>query len=433
MIRIGSKLAGTRSAARDHTSYRATRTVLSFGTPTEATMTVFVGLFNATPYLDNLWKQIAAQRGGPYKWFFADNDSSDHTWERVVAWAESTNLDVTLVKNSFNLGGTGSLFVNLDLVQTNWLTFMHQDDFYLPGHLWTLHAAVLRAPNDTVGVFSDMARARSDGGRIGAFPPLIWLVPDLDPHTLFLALLRNHPIPWPCIAVRTLDLRASEVPWHSTAFPDTEITMLMTARGRFVHVAKETMRYRDNAASESRSIDDRERGFASTISMFRVFNSDEFGVLARSLAVNDREAFADGIEKAVLTRFGAEPHSYLLIVVAWERLSFEWDNTEPHVLDRLSAMYAGIGASSAASLLARMSSAAGGRPRGTADIGISSIIRAPKVKAASKRGGVVTALSRLNERHGYRVPYSLRRFAARAVLRMATRNDPLSSLNYTWR
>jgi len=77
--------------------------------------------------------------------------------------------------------------------------------------------------------------------------------------------------------------------------------------------------------------------------------------------------------------------------------------------------------------------AAGGSPLGRADEGISRAIPAEASAAATKRGGALASLSRLNERYGYRIPYSLRRPIARAVLRMATRNKPLSSLNYSWR
>lgn len=397
-------------------------------------VTVFVGLYNAIPYFDHLVSQIEAQTVEAVRWIFVDNASSDDTWTRLTGWAAGTDRDITLVRNSFNLGATGSIFVNLDLITTEWLTFIHQDDIYLPHHLRTLEEAAVAAQDDVVGVFTDMARADHRGRPIGSFPPLIWMLPDLDPPTVFLALLRNHCIPWSALAVRTRFFAATEVPWHSTAFPDTEITMRLAGRGRFVHVEKETMRYRDNMASESRSIDDRERKFGATVSLFRVFNSAEFATLARAIDPADRAPFVTGLVNSVTVRLGETDRAALVTAGALERLEQLWDNTEPTGLAALAGVYGNLGATATAGLLDRMAHAAGGET-------VQSTRITPPPADQSETGTDPASPARAippfamvtYERFGHLLPYAVRRAAARAVVRVVTRRNPLSAWRFEWR
>lgn len=395
-----------------------------------ALLTVFIGLFNSDPYFTHLMGQVESQRLANVRWLFVDNASADSTWENINAWAKASGRDVTVVRNAFNLGATGSYFVNLDLVTTEWTTFIHQDDIYMPSHLATLAKAAAKAPAGTVGVFSDLARASSDGKAIGAFPPPIWMVPDLDPPTVFLALLRNHCIPWPALAVHTREFRETEAPWHSTAFPDTEITMRLAGRGTFVHVSKETMRYRDSVTSESRSIDDRERKFGATVSLFRVFNSQEFGSLATDLPADERAAFAEGLAAAITVRLGENDRGRLVLAGAMERLSQLWDHNEPTTLERLSALYGGMGATATSDLLGRMAAATGGG----AKVGPMVVpADSAEVVSAPTSHRVGRLVLRAYERIGHLVPYRLRRFGARRVIRFATRGDSLSPWRFEWR
>lgn len=414
-----------------HASYRADRTIVEPSAVDDmATLTVFVGLYNSDPYFQHLIGQIESQKVAHVRWLFVDNASSDNTWQNISGWASASNRDVTLVRNGFNLGATGSIFVNFDLVTTEWATFIHQDDIYLPAHLETLSRATAKAPAGAVGVFSDLGRADPDGKAIGSFPPPIWMVPDLDPPTVFLALLRNHCIPWPALAVRTEVFRETEAPWHSTAFPDTEITMRLAGRGTFVHVSKETMRYRDSITSESRSIDDRERKFGATVSLFRVFGSDEFASLASALPVSERSAFVTGLESAIAVRLGETDRGRLVLAGALERLAELWDSTEPTSLERLSALYGGLGGTATSGLLGRMAAAAGG----TAEVAPSEIpLDAAQDVVVSRTHQVATAVRRLYERIGHRIPYGLRRLVARTVIRLATRSDTLSPWRFEWR
>ncbi|MFC5503409.1 glycosyltransferase [Lysinimonas soli] len=397
-------------------------------------MTVFVGLYNAIPYFDHLLSQIESQTAGAVRWLFVDNASSDDTWSRLTEWSTAADRDITIVRNGFNLGATGSIFVNLDLVTTEWVTFIHQDDIYLPNHLRILDETAAAAAEDVVGVFSDMARADHEGRAIGSFPPLIWMLPDLDPPTVFLALLRNHCIPWSALAVRTQVFRETEAPWHSTAFPDTEITMRLAGRGRFIHVERETMRYRDNMASESRSIDDRERKFGATVSLFRVFNSAEFASLARAISPTDRASFVTGLSNSITVRLGETDRAALVRAGALERLEQLWDNFESTGLAELAGIYGGLGATATSGLLDRMSAAAGGDPdRSTSIAPLPEGGMVTATDPASPARAIPSFLMTAYERIGHLVPYGIRRAAARIVIRLITRDNPLSAWRFEWR
>lgn len=422
---------GTRIGEFAHEEYRANRTVVeSSHIDPDAQLTVFVGLYNSDPYFDHLIEQIESQTLDSARYLFVDNASVDSTWDRITAWASKSSRDVTLVRNGFNLGATGSIFVNFDLVSTEWATFIHQDDLYLPNHLTTLAAAAIASSATTVGVFSDLARADPAGNAIGSFPPPIWMVPDLEPPTVFLALLRNHCVPWPALAVRTQIFRETEAPWHSTAFPDTEITLRLAGRGTFVHVAKETMRYRDSVTSESRSIDDRERKFGATVSLFRVFHSDEFAALAQSIAEHERALFVAGLANAITVRLGDTDRARLVLAGALERLVQVWDSTEPTTLETLSSLYGGMGAEATSSLLGRMASNAGGR----ADVPLMTVPEDAALAIVPARTLPFGRLTRrAYERIGHRIPYRLRRAVARTAIHYATRADPLSPWRFEWR
>ena len=415
-----------------HAAYRANRTVVrSRSEIDDADITVFVGLYNSDPYFDHVMQQIESQTAQRVRWLFVDNASTDSTWEHITRWAESTERSATVVRNGFNLGATGSYFVNFDLVTTEWVTFIHQDDIYLPGHVQTLIAAISSAPAGTVGVFSDLGRADPEGRAIGAFPPPSWMLPDFDPPTVFLALLRNHCIPWPALAVRTQEFRETEAPWHSTAFPDTEITLRLAGRGRFVHIPAETMRYRDSVTSESRSIDNRERKFGATVSLFRVFNSEEFELLAASIAVGDRAAFVTGLADSLTVRLGETDRARLVLAGALERLAELWDHSEPATLEKLNSLYSGLGATATSALLGRMASHAGGAANAEAIVPADSASTGDfPVSDSHQVNGLIR---RAYERFGHRIPYSIRRTAARIVIRAVTRNDSLSPWRYDWR
>ncbi len=417
-----------------HENYRLNRTVVPSGHSGEAPrLTVFVGLYNANPYFDHLLEQIEAQSVHDVRWLFVDNASSDDTWERLSSWVATVDRDVTIVRNGFNLGATGSIFVNLDLVTTEWLTFIHQDDIYLPHHLATLASAAEGAAPDVVGVFTDMARADHEGHPLGSYPPPIWMVPDLDPPTVFLSLLRNHCIPWSALAVRSEVFRQTEAPWHSTAFPDTEITMRLAGRGRFVHVEKETMRYRDNMASESRSIDDRERKFGATVSLFRVINSEEFALLAATVAAADRAAFVTGLANSITVRLGSTDRALLVTAAALERLGQLWDDSEPTVLAGLAVIYGGLGASATSGLLDRMSDAAGGPSVSTPVTPLPDGLASTAVDTTSPARAIPGFLMAVYQRFGYVIPYFARRAAARVVIRAITRGNPHSAWRFQWR
>ena len=64
-----------------------------------------------------------------------DNSSTDSSLELLENKLPSTDSKVTVVSNVQNVGALGGLYRNADLVETEWMTFTHQDDMYLPNFL----------------------------------------------------------------------------------------------------------------------------------------------------------------------------------------------------------------------------------------------------------------------------------------------------------
>ena len=170
--------------------------------------------------------------------------------------------------------------------------------------------------------------------------------------------------------------------------------------------------------------------FGATVSLFRVFNSQEFAQLATDLPPSERSAFAEGLASAITVRLGATDRGRLVLAGALERLAELWDDSEPTTLERLGALYGGMGATATSDLLGRMAEAAGGRATVEPMAVPADAAEAVAVPTSHQVGGTVR---RAYERIGHRVPYRMRRFAARRVIRFATRNDSLSPWRFEWR
>lgn len=334
--------------------YRSERTIKSFGTQQSADVTVLVGLYNARPYLSGLFDQITSQKQQNVKWLFLDNDSEDDTFSVVSQWLSSSSLDATLVKNPINLGATGSYYTNLDLVETEWITFIHQDDLYSPKFVEILYSHASDAPQDTVLVYGDMGRVDEQGNNLGAYPSAAWMLPDHDPVTYFLALVRNHCVPWPALMVRREVFEKVEPAWHSAAFPDTEATLKMTAYGKFKHVPVEVMKYRDNLSSESRSLLEPEREFGSALGLVRVFTSHEFLQILSRVEPQQRDDFVRTLQNSVQIRISNVVLAKFVSTVAMEQIDKHWKHQNGAALEILSENFHGAGATRTVEQLQRM-------------------------------------------------------------------------------
>lgn len=415
-----------------YSPYRSGRTIQSFGTPQSADVTVLVGLYNARQYLSGLFEQIESQKQQNVKWLFLDNDSDDDTFSVVSQWLGSSNLDATLVKNPINLGATGSYYTNLDLAETEWITFIHQDDLYNPKFVEILYSHASEATKDTVLVYGDMGRVDERGKNLGAYPSAAWMLPDHEPETYFLALVRNHCVPWPALMVRRQVFEKVEPAWHSAAFPDTEATLKMTAYGNFIHVPVEVMKYRDNLSSESRSLLEPEREFGSALGLVRVFTSQEFLQILSSVKPEHREDFVQTLQNSVQVRISNVVLAKFVSTVAMEQIDNHWNHQSAAALEILFDNFHGAGASRTVEQIQRM----GSFLTSDSSIFVNSmpVIEEPFLQPKRDESAAKTSRGlNLYSRFGGFMPYWLRIRLFPLAIRTVSKDKPTSAWNYDWR
>jgi glycosyltransferase involved in cell wall biosynthesis len=308
-----------------------------------APATIYLGLFNAEPYLESLLEQLQAQQQD-LPILVVDNASEDGTWSRIQNWANVFGHRITLVKNPQNLGGAGSLYLNSDLITTDWFLTFHQDDYYLENHASVLCAAIGSSPSDTICISTEMGRLSPRGFKSPTPPRASWFLPDTTPETIFLTNLRLHNVPFPAAAFRTKMFFKIETPWHSTSFPDTEWVLLAASLGTFKFLAEETMRYRENASSESHAIDTAEKYLGSTSALMRVFANPSFRQICYGVRPEDRNDFAKACFDGIEIRLGeVKDYSNLIKLAAAEQMTSAWGYGETIPSSFVSDFYRSLG------------------------------------------------------------------------------------------
>jgi glycosyltransferase involved in cell wall biosynthesis len=334
---------------------RSSRTVVGEFSPDlpDHNATVFLGLFNASDYLKSLESQIASQ-GPLFKIIAVDNDSEDSTWANLQSWLDLFPGRVVLARNPLNLGASGSLYLNEDLIQTPWFITMHQDDFYKPNHVETLFNAINNADEETICITTEMASLDSAGHPRPSPPRASWFLPDEDPATIFTSNLRLHNVPYPAAAFRSSVFFQQAVPWESTAFPDTEWVLRAASLGKFQFIEIETMRYRENPTSESHSIKSDEKVFGAALSLVRVFGGAPFIRLCESIESEDRHLFSRRVLDGVRIRVGEGPTGNFVSTFANQQMASTWGYSDSFTNDKLAIAYQHVGAAFPVHLLNRI-------------------------------------------------------------------------------
>ena len=208
--------------------------------------TVYLGIYNGAVYLPSLLEQLQNQTQGNFPLMVVDNASSDDSWNQILAWPQNVLDRAKLIRNPINLGGLGSFTLNLDQVETEWIIIIHQDDTYGPNHVAVLNKAIASSSNDEIIVFSDMGTQDMDGQEI--FTPIrqSWVANLESPQSAFRANLVQQSVSTPAAAFRTKETTPIRIAWHSSSFPDTELTLLQASKGPFKFVPELTMLYRMN-------------------------------------------------------------------------------------------------------------------------------------------------------------------------------------------
>lgn len=251
---------------------------------THQRLTVFLGIYNSVPFIDDLLESLKVQKWNPsVHLLVVDNFSTDDSLERLRDSLLRVDCKVTLVRNSVNLGALGSLYRNADLINTEWLTFLHQDDQYLPNFLTSCLREISGQPHKDIATISfDYLTVQGKKKAVHSANPT-WFASGRPGHRAFLENLANHSIPWPCTVFKARYLLESPVPFHSSAFLDTEIALKESGRGRHVYVSETVMNYRVHDESGSHALASGEQEFLRTSSILRVVASADFADLVRSI------------------------------------------------------------------------------------------------------------------------------------------------------
>jgi hypothetical protein len=305
----------------------------------KSSFTVFVGLYNAIPFLPGVLDQLQNQTLQEFPLIVVDNRSTDNSWPTIRDWPEEVLARSKLIRNPINLGGIGSLILNLGEVKTEWLIAWHQDDSYKRNHLEVLAKAIASSSTEDIVLFTDMGTQNSEGKKL--FTPIrqSWTADFSSPQTTFRANLLQQSVSYPSAAFRSSGLARARIPWHSSSFPDTEMTLLQASMGRSKFVPELTMLYRMNPESESHDLNPKERVLGPFASLSRVMASDSFFRLCDGVPTQERESFAKAVLEGIDIRLGLSPFSELVKLIAAETMGSAWDYSEKNSREQVLETY----------------------------------------------------------------------------------------------
>jgi glycosyltransferase involved in cell wall biosynthesis len=320
-------------------------------------LTVFIGVYNGERYLDSLQTQLVSQTFQNFQLIIVDNSSTDGSWEALNRWQEVFGEKLLMRRNDTNLGGGGSLVGALKsgLINTEWFTALHQDDYYFAGHLEKLAATIRSSPDDVVAICTGMASMDERSETIPTPPRASWLVDECSPPSSFLINLRTQTLSFPTSAFRTKEFTKSFRYWHSPTFSDTETTLLLCGHGEFRYIREETMRYRENPQSESHVVNSLEALLGAGISLMRVFASDEFRTVLGKVNHKERGLFFSELMSSIEVRLRDSSLLYIVKIFASEVCASAWGYKEPRSSVLLSEFYRALDSKFTYTLLSNLS------------------------------------------------------------------------------
>lgn len=330
---------------------RKERLILENDLKSDSRLTVYVGVYNGVKYLDGVEKFLNSSSLHEFNLVIVDNSSTDGSWDVLMNWVETFAVPTKVVRNPINLGGGGGFELNKDLLQTEWVTFIHQDDKYEAGHLDTLYSAAIRSSSEVIAISTEMGSMREDGSPIHSIARPIWLADSTNKANFFLANLRTHLVPWGSTIFKTKEFLSIELPWHSSAFPDTELLLRLCAKGNFINLPVQTMSYRENLVSESHGLSGDERDLAIVAALSRIFASPEFIDIARTVDVERRQDFYQAVKDGIALRLKRSELRSVAELIAEESLLIAWNYTNAELVGDVSSRYGEMGSNRVSELL----------------------------------------------------------------------------------
>lgn len=301
---------------------------------------VFLGIYNAERFIPKIGKWLPNLRFGESALVVADNASTDNSLETVTELAQNMQAPYAFIRNEQNFGGYGNLAVNLEHFQNaKWVTTLHQDDAYAANHL-TGHIEILNNPPEKLGMIASEAKSVDVRGRSVPYPRASWLLePGADPVTIFLAHLKQHIFPFSGATFAKQALLDFPIPWHSTAFPDTELVMKMVTDYRLTFAPGITVEYLENPQSESHSLSDSHRDLGAFQALMRIFAHPNYSKICKAVDPESQDMFLTALEEGIQVRIHDPQLRNILIQTSLE-MSFEHFGLNPHIADRLVEIYA---------------------------------------------------------------------------------------------
>lgn len=403
-------------------------------------VTVFLGIFNGDQFLDSLLQQLLLQEVQGFPLLIVENASTDASWERLNNWPPEIKMRAKLVRNPINVGGIGTLVLNLGEVETPWLVTLHQDDVYLPDHIQTLTQSIELAAEDELVVYTDMGTVDLQGKIEATLIRQSWIADVSTRESSFIANLVQQSVSYPSAAFRTSALVRANIPWHSTSFPDTETTLLQSPLGTFKFVPKQTMLYRVNPDSTSRDLDPKERILGPFASLTRVMASESFYLLCMGVQDGNRSSFSKSVLRGIEMRLGQSPLCELVKLIASETMALAWDYTEPTSREQIMQTYKLAEDGRTTRLLEELGAfydegqtsppKIQNRPFSEAQIELEKLLSAStplsNVQASRVQRLFLTLIGRL-------LPLPIRRRVVSLAVRLYTKFVPTSPWNLSWK
>jgi hypothetical protein len=222
---------------------------------------------------------------------------------------------------------------------------VHQDDQYLSSHIAIHLQEIKKCSDDLISLSTDLGSLGPDGKKQPVPPRANWFIEKKTQSDQFLAIVAEQVIPFPALSIRTSFVERDEVPWHTAAFSDSEMTLRALMTGKHEFIGKQTVLYRENPNSESHTQGESIRIFSATLGLLRVFGSNEFVNFLRGVSKHDRGAFASKLENAINRRIPNPDYSQLLWAMCLEQLTHAWVYEEPVTTAATSEMFSKLGQS----------------------------------------------------------------------------------------
>jgi glycosyltransferase involved in cell wall biosynthesis len=280
--------------------------------------------FNGERYVVDSLEDLVTQEDQDFFTLVVDNCSNDETWNLVREWVDAEPLRRAASRNSFNVGGQGSIFSNLDLIKSEWVVDFHQDDRYESKHILEIHKAIASLSDDSevVAMSTEMGSISDSGKMLGSPPRASWFFPKEASRLWFaVSTFRMQIFPLPAAAYRLESLIRAEPPWLNSTFGDSASSIFLRSIGQLHWIPKQTMRFRENSESESHAIQEPDRLKGLELGFDRILSSSWFVQDAVNLPHEDFHVLFEYLVESVRLRIGNTETSNHLLASFFDQVS----------------------------------------------------------------------------------------------------------------